>query len=66
MSQKETIRRILREELTNPIRRRIDFSKIDSVIKKHRIGSFQKEEPTELSTAITRTIHKAMYDIMPR
>jgi hypothetical protein len=66
MSQKETIRRILREELTNPIRRRIDFSKIDSIIKKHRIGSFQKEEPTELSTAITRTIHKAMYDIMPR
>jgi hypothetical protein len=66
MSQKETIRRILREELTNPIRRRIDFSKIDSIIKKHRIGSFQKEEPTELGTAITRTIHKAMYDIMPR
>jgi hypothetical protein len=66
MSQKETIRRILREELTNPIRRRIDFSKIDSIIKKHRIGSFQKEEPTELGTATTRTIHKAMYDIMPR
>jgi hypothetical protein len=66
MSQKETIRRILREELTNPIRRRIDFSKIDSIIKKHRTGSFQKEEPTELGTAITRTIHKAMYDIMPR
>jgi len=66
MSQKETIRRILREELTKPIRRRIDFSKIDSIIKKHRTGSFQKEEPTELSTAITRTIHKAMYDIMPR
>ena len=63
---KDLIRKILREELTNPIRRRIDFSKIDSIIKKHRIGSFQKEEPTELSTAITRTIHKAMYDIMPR
>ena len=63
---KDLIRKILREELTNPIRRRIDFSKIDSIIKKHRIGSFQKEEPTELSTATTRTIHKAMYDIMPR
>jgi ParB-like chromosome segregation protein Spo0J len=63
---KDLIRKILREELTNPIRRRIDFSKIDSIIKKHRIGSFQKEEPTELGTATTRTIHKAMYDIMPR
>ena len=63
---KDLIRKILREELTKPIRRRIDFSKIDSIIKKHRTGSFQKEEPTELGTAITRTIHKAMYDIMPR
>jgi len=63
---KDLIRKILREELTKPIRRRIDFSKIDSIIKKHRTGSFQKEEPTELSTATTRTIHKAMYDIMPR
>jgi ParB-like chromosome segregation protein Spo0J len=63
---KDLIKKILREELTNPIRRRIDFSKIDSIIKKHRTGSFQKEEPTELGTAITRTIHKAMYDIMPR
>jgi hypothetical protein len=44
---KDLIRKILREELTNPIRRRIDFSKIDSIIKKHRIGSFQKEEQTE-------------------
>jgi len=63
---KDLIRKILREELTNPIRRRIDFSKIDSIIKKHRTGSFQKNEPTELGTAINRTIHKAMYDIMPR
>jgi len=62
----ESIKRILREELNKPIRRRIDFSKIDSIIKKHRIGSFQKNEPTELGTAINRTIHKAMYDIMPR
>jgi hypothetical protein len=63
---KDLIRRILREELTPSIKRRIDFSNIDSIIKKHRIGSFQKEEPTELGTATTRTIHKAMYDIMPR
>jgi hypothetical protein len=63
---KDLIKKILREELTNPIRRRIDFSKIDSIIKKHRTGSFQKEEPTELGMATTRTIHKAMYDIMPR
>ena len=66
METKDLIKKILREELTNPIRRRIDFSKIDSIIKKHRTGSFQKEEPTELGMATTRTIHKAMYDIMPR
>jgi len=66
MNLQESIRRILREELNKPIRRRIDFSKIDSIIKKHRTGSFQKNEPTELGTVINRTIHKAMYDIMPR
>ena len=66
MNLQESIRRILREELNKPIRRRIDFSNIDSIIKKHRTGSFQKNEPTELGTVINRTIHKAMYDIMPR
>jgi len=63
---KDLIRKILKEELTPSIKRRIDFSNIDSIIKKHRTGAFQKEEPTELDMATTRTIHKAMYDIMPR
>jgi hypothetical protein len=63
---KDLVRRILREELTPSVKRRIDFSKIDSLLKKHRIGAFQKEEPTELGMAVARTIHKAMYDIMPR
>jgi len=63
---KDLIRKILKEELTPSIKRRIDFSNIDSIIKKHRIGAFQKEEPTELDMATLRTIHKAMYDIMPR
>ena len=63
---KDLIRKILKEELTPSIKRRIDFSNIDSIIKKHRIGAFQKEEPTELDMATTRTIQNAMYDIMPR
>ena len=63
---RDLIKKILREELTPSVKRRINFSKIDSIIKKHRIGAFQKEEPTELGMATTRTIHKAMYDIMPR
>ena len=62
---KDLIRKILKEELTPSIKRRIDFSNIDSIIKKHRLGAFQKEEPTELSMAVARTINKTMYDIMP-
>ena len=62
---RDLIKKILREELTPSIKRRIDFNNIDSIIKKNRIGSFQKEEPTELNMAVTRTINKAMYDIMP-
>ena len=62
---KDLIRKILKEELTPSIKRRIDFSNIDSIIKKHRLGAFQKEEPTELGMAVARTINKTMYDIMP-
>jgi hypothetical protein len=62
---KDLIRKILKEELTPSVKRRIDFSNIDSIIKKHRLGAFQKEEPTELSMAVARTINKTMYDIMP-
>ena len=62
---KDLIRRILREELTPSIKRRIDFSNIDNIIKKHRLSAFQKEEPTELGMAVARTINKTMYDIMP-
>jgi len=60
---RDLIKKILREELTPSVKRRIDFNNIDSIIKKNRIGSFQKEEPTDM--AVTRTINKAMYDIMP-
>jgi hypothetical protein len=62
---KDLIRKILKEELTPSIKRRIDFSNIDSIIKKHRLGAFQNEEPTELGMAVARTINKTMYDIMP-
>ena len=54
---KDLIRRILREELTPSVKRRIDFSKIDSLLKKHRIGAFQKEEPTELGMAVARMVN---------
>jgi hypothetical protein len=62
---RDLIKKILREELTPSVKRRIDFSKIDSLLKKHRMGAFQKEEPTELGMAVARTIHQTMYDIMP-
>jgi hypothetical protein len=62
---KDLIRKILKEELTPSIKRRIDFSNIDNIIKKHRLSAFQKEEPTELGMAVARTINKTMYDIMP-
>jgi hypothetical protein len=62
---RDLIKKILREELTPSVKRRIDFSKIDSLLKKHRMGAFQKEEPTELGMAVAKTIHQTMYDIMP-
>ena len=34
---KDLIRKILKEELTPSVNRRIDISNIDSIIKKHRI-----------------------------
>jgi len=63
-NKKETIGRILREELNKPIRRRINFSNIDGIIKKHRMGSFLKNEPVEKS--IDKTILQTMYQVMPR
>ena len=62
---RDLIKKILREELTPSVKRRIDFSKIDNLLKKHRMGAFQKEEPTELGMAVAKTIHQTMYDIMP-
>ena len=61
---KDLIRKILREELTPSIRRRLSFSNIDSILKKNRISAFKKDEPTENS--IIATIQRALYDIMPK
>jgi hypothetical protein len=64
MNLRESIKRILREELTPSARRRINFGNIDSILKKQRIGSFQKDQP--IDSSINRTIHLTMYDVMPR
>jgi hypothetical protein len=64
MNLRESIKRILREELTPSVRRRINFGNIDSILKKQRIGSFQKDQP--IDSSINRTIHLTMYDVMPR
>jgi len=60
---KDLIRRILREELTPSIKRRIKFDDIKKILNKSKIYNFKKDEPIEDS--IKATIHHAMYEIMP-
>ena len=63
MKLQETIKRILKEEISSLLRRRLNFGNIDSILKKIRISAFRKDEPTENS--IIATIQRALYDIMP-
>lgn len=63
MNLQETIKRILREEISSLLRRRINFSNIENILKKIRVGVFRKDEPTENS--VLATIQRALYDIMP-
>lgn len=63
MKLQETIKKILKEEISSLLRRRINFSNIENILKKIRVGVFRKDEPTENS--VLATIQRALYDIMP-
>ena len=60
---RDLIRKILREELTPSVRRRIKFDDIEKILNKIKLYNFKKDEPIEDS--IKATIHHAMYKIMP-
>ncbi len=60
---KDLIRRILREELTPSIRRRLKFGDIDKLLNQYKIGNFKKNQPIEDS--ITTTIRQVLYAVMP-
>jgi hypothetical protein len=63
MNLQETIRRILREELTPSVRRRINFNDIERIIDNRKIEKFLKNQDIEKS--VHNTIHSVMYDVMP-
>jgi hypothetical protein len=60
---KDLIRRIIREELTPSIRRRLKFGDIETILNKEKVIHFKKDVPVEDS--IKATIHHTMYEIMP-
>jgi hypothetical protein len=60
---RDLIRKILREELTPSVKRRIKFDNIEKILNKSKLYNFKKDEPIEDS--IKATIHHAMYEIMP-
>ena len=61
---RDLIRKILREEISSALKRRLKFGDISRILNKYRIGSFRKDEPIENS--VSATIQQAMYDIIPR
>jgi len=63
METKDLIKKVLKEEISSLLRRRLNFGKIDSILKKIKVQAFRKDEPIENS--IIATIQKALYDIMP-
>ena len=63
MNLRESIKRILREELTPSVRRRIKFNDIERIIDNRKIEKFLKNQDIEKS--VHNTIHSVMYDVMP-
>ena len=63
MNLRESIKRILREELAPSIRRRIKFDEIDKIVKRSMISNFKKNESIEKS--INSTIADVTSDAMP-
>jgi hypothetical protein len=60
---RDLIKRILREELTPSVRRRIKFNDIGRIIDNRKIEKFLKNQDIEKS--VQNTIHSVMYDVMP-
>ena len=60
---KDLIRRIIREELTPSIRRRLKFGDIEKILNQYKINNFKKNQPIEDS--ITTTIRQVLYEVMP-
>ena len=61
---KDLIRRIIREELTPSVRRRLKFGDIEKLLNQYKIGAFKKNQPIEdsVSTVITQVMYKVMPD----
>jgi len=64
METKDLIKKVLKEEISSLLRRRLNFGKIDSILKKIKVQAFRNDEPIENS--IIATIAQALYDIMPK
>jgi len=60
---RDLIRKILREEISSALKRRLKFGDISKILNKYRIAAFRKDEPIENS--VSATIQQAMYKIMP-
>jgi hypothetical protein len=60
---KDLIRRIIREELTPSIRRRLKFGDIEKLLNQYKMGAFKKNQSIEDS--ITTTIRQVLYAVMP-
>jgi len=60
---RDLIRKILREEISSALKRRLKFGDITKILNKYRMGAFKKDEPIENS--VSATIQQAMYKIMP-
>lgn len=60
---KDLIKKILNEEISSLLRRRLNFDIIEKSLNKNKIAAFRKNEPPRNS--ILATIQQALYDIMP-
>ena len=60
---RDLIKKILREELTPSIRRRLNFNDIERIIDNRKIEKFLKNQ--DIDKSVHNTIHSVMYDIMP-
>lgn len=62
MGLRETIKKILREEFNQSIRRRVKFGEIDKFVKRNMVPNFKKDKPIEQS--INSTIEGVVNDVM--